>query len=125
VGLVLPTGDPAPAPGWVEYGFGEWEWYALGNDAWYRVFPAMRSAYPSEWLGALTRAEKMDVAIYIAGHGFTEQGPVSREELRTYHKALEADPAEAGARDGATAVNLGTGVGYSVLAVVDAARRTL
>jgi hypothetical protein len=41
VGLVLPTGDPAPAPGWVEYGFGEWEWYALGNDAWYRVFPVM------------------------------------------------------------------------------------
>src|SRR6187455_2615720 len=42
-----------------------------------RVFPAMRSAYPSEWLGALTKAEGMDATIYIAGHGFTEQGPVS------------------------------------------------
>jgi glyoxylase-like metal-dependent hydrolase (beta-lactamase superfamily II) len=60
-----------------------------------RVFPAMRSAYSSEWLGALTRAEKMDAAIYIGGHGFTEQGPVSREELRAYHKALEAVIAEA------------------------------
>ncbi len=38
-------------------------------------------------------------------------------------RALEADPAEAGARGRATAVNLGTGVGYSVLAVVEAARR--
>ena len=38
-------------------------------------------------------------------------------------RALEADPAQAGARGRATAVNLGTGVGYSVLAVVDAARR--
>ena len=38
-------------------------------------------------------------------------------------RALEADPAEAGPRGRATAVNLGTGVGYSVLAVVDAARR--
>ena len=60
-----------------------------------RVFPAMRSAYPSEWLGALTKAEKMDVTIYIAGHGFTEQGPVSTEELRAYHKALETVIAEA------------------------------
>jgi glyoxylase-like metal-dependent hydrolase (beta-lactamase superfamily II) len=60
-----------------------------------RVFPAMRSAYPSEWLAALTKAEGMDVTIYIAGHGFTEQGPVSREELHTYHKALEAVIAEA------------------------------
>jgi len=37
-----------------------------------RVFPAMRSAYPSEWLGALAKAERMDVNIYIPGHGFTE-----------------------------------------------------
>jgi len=44
----------------------------------------MRSAYPSEWLGALTRAEKMDANIYIAGHGFTEQGPVSKEEIRAF-----------------------------------------
>src|SRR4051794_2186124 len=55
-----------------------------------RVFPAMRSAYPSEWLKALDRAEAMNADIYIAGHGFTESGPVSREELREYRKALKA-----------------------------------
>lgn len=60
-----------------------------------RVFPAMRSAYPSEWLRALDRAEAMQADIYIAGHGFTETGPVSREEIRAYHKALEAVVAEA------------------------------
>jgi glyoxylase-like metal-dependent hydrolase (beta-lactamase superfamily II) len=60
-----------------------------------RVFPAMRSAYPTEWLGALMRAERMDVNIYIAGHGFTETGDVSKDELRAYHKALEAVIAEA------------------------------
>jgi glyoxylase-like metal-dependent hydrolase (beta-lactamase superfamily II) len=60
-----------------------------------RVFPAMRSAYPSEWLRALSKAERMDVNIYIAGHGFTETGPVSKEELRAYHKAMEAVIAEA------------------------------
>jgi cyclase len=60
-----------------------------------RVFPAMRSAYPSEWLQALDRAEAMKAEVYVAGHGFTESGPVSRQEIREYHKALAAVIAEA------------------------------
>jgi glyoxylase-like metal-dependent hydrolase (beta-lactamase superfamily II) len=60
-----------------------------------RVFPAMRSAYPSEWLKALDRAEAMNADIYIPGHGFTETGPVSKEELRAYHNAVGAVIAEA------------------------------
>jgi len=60
-----------------------------------RVFPAMRSAYPSEWVKALDRAETMNANIYIAGHGFTETGPVSREELAAYRRALQAVIAEA------------------------------
>ena len=55
----------------------------------------MRTAYPSDWLKALDRAEAMDVDLYIPGHGFTETGPVSKEELRAYHKALAAVIAEA------------------------------
>lgn len=55
-----------------------------------RVFPAMRSAYPSEWLKTLDRAEGMKADISVAGHGFTEQGPVSREELAAYRKAVQA-----------------------------------
>src|SRR5262249_55228303 len=34
-----------------------------------RVFPAMRSAYPSDWLKALDRAEKINADLYIPGHG--------------------------------------------------------
>src|SRR5262245_9807358 len=60
-----------------------------------RVFPAMRSAYPADWPGALAKAEKMNANIYIPGHGFTEKGEVSKEELRAYHKALDAVIAEA------------------------------
>ena len=60
-----------------------------------RVFPAMRSAYPSEWLRALDRAEAMKADLYVAGHGFTESAPVSKEELREYHKATAAVIAEA------------------------------
>jgi glyoxylase-like metal-dependent hydrolase (beta-lactamase superfamily II) len=55
-----------------------------------RVFPAMRSAYPSEWLKALDVAEEIHADLYIPGHGFTENGPVSREELLAYHKVLQA-----------------------------------
>ena len=60
-----------------------------------RVFPAMRSAYPSEWSTALDRAEAMKADLYVAGHGFTETGPVSHEELTAYHQALRAVIAEA------------------------------
>jgi len=60
-----------------------------------RVFPAMRSAYPSDWLKALDRAEAMKADLYIPGHGFTESGPVSKEELAAFRKALAAVVAEA------------------------------
>jgi cyclase len=54
-----------------------------------RVFPAMRSAYPSEWVKMIDRALAMDVAIYVPGHGFVEEAKASREELVEYQKALK------------------------------------
>jgi glyoxylase-like metal-dependent hydrolase (beta-lactamase superfamily II) len=54
-----------------------------------RVFPAMRSAYPSEWLKTLDRAIAMNARQYIPGHGFIEDPKVAREELLEYRKALE------------------------------------
>ena len=59
-----------------------------------RVFPAMRSAYPSEWVGVLDKALKMDVTTYVPGHGFVEQPAASREELQKYREALAAVIAE-------------------------------
>ena len=53
-----------------------------------RVFPAMRSAYPSEWIRTIDRALAMDVARYIPGHGFIEEPAASREELVTFREAL-------------------------------------
>ena len=55
-----------------------------------RVFPAMRSAYPSEWVKTLDRALAMDVDIYVPGHGFVEQAQASREELVEFQKAYQA-----------------------------------
>lgn len=54
-----------------------------------RVFPAMRSAYPSEWVTMIDRALAMDVDIYVPGHGFVEEAKASREELVEYQKALK------------------------------------
>jgi glyoxylase-like metal-dependent hydrolase (beta-lactamase superfamily II) len=54
-----------------------------------RVFPAMRSAYPSDWVRTLDRALAMDVNIYVPGHGFVEEAKASREELVEYQKALK------------------------------------
>jgi cyclase len=59
-----------------------------------RVFPAMRSAYPTEWLGVIDRALKMDVQTFVPGHGFVERATASREELQNYRKALHAVIAE-------------------------------
>ena len=54
-----------------------------------RVFPAMRSAYPSEWLKTLDRAIAMNARHYIPGHGFIEDPKIAREELVEYRKALD------------------------------------
>ena len=54
-----------------------------------RVFPAMRSAYPSEWVKTIDRALAMDVNIYVPGHGFVEEAKASKEELVEYQKALK------------------------------------
>lgn len=53
-----------------------------------RVFPAMRSAYPDEWVSVIDRALAMDITRYVPGHGFIEEPAVSREELVTYRQAL-------------------------------------
>lgn len=60
-----------------------------------RVFPAMRSAYPSEWVATIDRALAMDVQRYVPGHGFIEEPTASREELIEFQKALRAVIAEA------------------------------
>ncbi|MCC6242887.1 MAG: peptidylprolyl isomerase [Gemmatimonadaceae bacterium] len=59
-----------------------------------RVFPAMRSAYPTEWLATVDRALAMNVSHFIPGHGFIEAPPVAREELITFRESLRAVIAE-------------------------------
>ena len=60
----------------------------------HRVFPAMRSAYPSEWIAAIERAQAMDVDVYVPGHGFVDSPALLEEELEVYKQALMAVLAE-------------------------------
>ena len=59
-----------------------------------RVFPAMRSAYPSEWVKTVDRALTMNVSRYVPGHGFIEEPAASREELVAFRESLRAVIAE-------------------------------
>jgi glyoxylase-like metal-dependent hydrolase (beta-lactamase superfamily II) len=54
-----------------------------------RVFPAMRSAYPSEWVKMIDRALALNVDRFIPGHGFIEEPKASREELVEFQNALK------------------------------------
>ncbi|MCA9738110.1 MAG: MBL fold metallo-hydrolase [Gemmatimonadota bacterium] len=60
-----------------------------------RIFPAMRSAYPSEWVAMIERAQAMDVDVYVPGHGFVDSPTVLEEELETYKQAVQSVIAEA------------------------------
>jgi glyoxylase-like metal-dependent hydrolase (beta-lactamase superfamily II) len=65
-----------------------------------RVFPAMRSAYPSEWVRVIDRALALDVERFVPGHGFIEEPRISREELVEFRKALQFVIAEVTALKG-------------------------
>jgi glyoxylase-like metal-dependent hydrolase (beta-lactamase superfamily II) len=60
-----------------------------------RIFPAMRSAFPSEWVATIERAQALPVDIYVPGHGFVESPGILREELETFRRALVQVIAEA------------------------------
>ena len=60
-----------------------------------RVFPAMRAAYPSEWVRTVERALALDVQRFVPGHGFIEEPAASREELVNFRDALVSVIAEA------------------------------
>ena len=59
-----------------------------------RVFPAMRSAYPSEWVATIEKAQAMNVDTFIPGHGFVDSPAILKEELETYRQALRQVIAE-------------------------------
>lgn len=54
----------------------------------HRVFPAMRTAYPSEWVAMIERAQALDAEVYVPGHGFVDPPEVLERELEVFRRAL-------------------------------------
>ena len=59
------------------------------------VFPAMRSAYPSEWVETIKKAQALDVSMYVPGHGFIDDAGTMKKDLEDSRKALVAVITEA------------------------------
>ena len=59
------------------------------------IFPAMRSAYPREWVQTLKNAESRDATWYVPGHGFVDDARTLKADLPAYRRALEQVIAEA------------------------------
>ena len=60
----------------------------------HRVYPAMRSAYPTEWVAMLRRAQELNARVNVPGHGFVDSPEMLREELGVAIEALETVIAE-------------------------------
>lgn len=60
-----------------------------------RIFPAMRTAFPSEWVKVIERAQAMKVDTFVPGHGFVDSPAILKEELDTFKRALQQVIAEA------------------------------
>lgn len=103
-GLVLPP--TATDPHYVEFGFGDWHWFALGEDQWYRVFPTVLWPTP----GALGRRAfgAGDAGRLRAEVSWAELSPVVVSEAKVHElrQRLETDFA-AGAAHAVQRADLG------------------
>ncbi len=70
------------------------------------AFPSMGSSFPSEWVETIERAQSMDVAIFVPGHGFVDMPNVLSEELEAFQGAIRTViAAVAGVHDEGAAVD--------------------
>src|SRR5262249_34873979 len=59
-------------------------------------FPSMANGLPSDWVGALRKAEQMNVDMYVPAHGSMTSTKLlmGRDDVRTYRRAIEKVIAE-------------------------------
>ena len=55
----------------------------------------MRTAYPSEWVQTIEKAQALDASMVVPGHGFIDEPATMRRDLEQARKALVAVIAEA------------------------------
>lgn len=52
------------------------------------LYPAMRTSYPSEWIGTIEKAQAMDVSWYVPGHGFIDDEVSMKRDLEAFRQSL-------------------------------------
>jgi glyoxylase-like metal-dependent hydrolase (beta-lactamase superfamily II) len=52
------------------------------------VFPAMRTAYPSEWLATIAKAQALNATWYLPGHGFVDDAATLKLDREDSRQAL-------------------------------------
>lgn len=67
----------------------------LGELYLHHLFPSMVTGYPSEWAAALKKAQDMDAAWYVPGHGFTDDATAMKAGLGQARAVIERIIAEA------------------------------
>ena len=54
------------------------------------LFPAMRTAHPTEWISTIEKAQAMDVSWYVPGHGFIDDEAVMARDLEAFRRSIAA-----------------------------------
>jgi glyoxylase-like metal-dependent hydrolase (beta-lactamase superfamily II) len=67
----------------------------LSETYFHRLFPALRTGFPSEWIQAIKKAEMMDVRYYVPGHGYIDDPRTMKADLAENRKVLELIVSEA------------------------------
>jgi len=60
-----------------------------------RIFPSMRTAYPSEWIATLEKVAAIDATTIVPGHGFVEEPATLRSDFAAFRRATGSVVAEA------------------------------
>ena len=60
-----------------------------------RIFPSMRTAYPSEWIATLEKVAAIDATTIVPGHGFVEEPATLRSDFAAFRRAMGSVVAEA------------------------------
>ena len=67
----------------------------LSECYFHRLYPSLRTGFPSEWIETIKRAQAMEVNYYIPGHGYVDDAKTLKADLMESRKALETIVAEA------------------------------
>jgi glyoxylase-like metal-dependent hydrolase (beta-lactamase superfamily II) len=67
----------------------------LSETYFHRLFPSLRTGYPSEWIASIRKAEAMEVDYYVPGHGYVDDARTLKAGLAELRKALETIVSEA------------------------------